>query len=115
MALSNWPGGQWQNGGVQRGGVDETRVEVVLRRLRTILPLVLGLVLVTVLLPALLVVGLVVDAVRRVAFGVPPTAARLALFLWVYLAAEVGGVAALAAVWVASLGGRRGAWLRDTT
>ena len=101
--------------GVQRGGVDETRVEVVLRRLRTILPLVLGLVLVTVLLPALLVVGLVVDAVRRVAFGVPPTAARLALFLWVYLAAEVGGVVALAAVWVASLGGRRGAWLRDTT
>ena len=47
------------------------------------------------------------DALRRVAFGVPPTAVRLVLFLWVYLAAEVAGVAALATLWVASLGGRR--------
>ena len=100
---------------MKRGGVDETRAETVRRRLRTITPLVVGLVLVTALLPALLVVGLVIDVVRRVAFGVPPTAARLVLFLWVYLAAEVGGVAALAAVWVASLGGRRDAWLRDVT
>jgi 1-acyl-sn-glycerol-3-phosphate acyltransferase len=67
------------------------------------------------LLPALLVIGLAIDAVRRVAFGVPPTATRLALFLWVYLAAEVGGLAALATLWIASLGGRRRAWLRDTT
>jgi 1-acyl-sn-glycerol-3-phosphate acyltransferase len=100
---------------VQRGGVDETRAETVLRRLRTITPLVLALVLVTALLPVLLIVGVVIDVVRRVAFGVPPTAARLALFLWVYLAAEVGGVAVLAAVWVASLGGRRRAWLSDVT
>ena len=56
-----------------------------------------------------------IDAVRRVAFGVPPTAARLVLFLWVYLAAEVGGVAALGALWVASLGGRRRAWLLEVT
>ena len=100
---------------MQRGGVDETRTETILRRLRTIPPLVLGLVLVTALLPVLLVVGLVIDAVRRVAFGVPPTATRLALFLWVYLAAEVGGLAALGALWLASLGGRRRAWMLEQT
>jgi len=70
---------------------------------------------VTPLLPALLVVGLVVDAFRRLAFDVPPTAARLVLFLWVYLAAEVSGLVALAALWIVSLGGRRRAWLADTT
>ena len=100
---------------MERGGVDETRAETVWRRVRTIVPRVLGFLLVTALLPALLVAGLVIDGVRRVASGVPPTAARLVLFLWVYLAAEVGGVAVLAAVWVASLGGRRRAWLRDVT
>jgi 1-acyl-sn-glycerol-3-phosphate acyltransferase len=98
-----------------RGGVDETRAETILRRLRTIPPLVLGLVLVTALLPLLLIVGLAIDASRRVAYGVPPTAARLALFLWVYLAAEVGGLAALAALWLASVGGRRRAWLLERT
>ena len=100
---------------VQRGGVDETRSETLLRRLRSIPPLVLGLLLVTALLPVLLILGLAIDFVRRVVSGVPPTAARLALFLWVYLAAETAGLAVLAAVWVASLGGRRGAWLRDMT
>jgi hypothetical protein len=100
---------------VERGGVEETRAEIGMRRLRTIPPRVLGFLLVTVLLPALLVAAVVIDALRRVAFGVPPTAARLVLFLWVYLAAEVAGVAVLAALWVASLGGRRGAWLREMT
>jgi 1-acyl-sn-glycerol-3-phosphate acyltransferase len=100
---------------VLRGGVDETRSETFLRRLRTVASVVVGLVLVTALLPALLVVGLAVDAVRRLASGVPPTAARLALFLWVYLFAEVAGLLALAALWVASLGGRRRAWLLETT
>ncbi len=100
---------------VYRGGVDETRSETVRRRLRTISPLVVGLVLVTALLPGLLVIGLVIDAVRRVAFGVPPTAARLVLFLWVYLAAEVGGLMALAALWLASFGGRRRAWILEQT
>ncbi len=98
-----------------RGGVDETRAETILRRLRTIPPLVLGLVLVTALLPLLLIAGLAIDAVRRVAFGVPPTAARLVLFLWAYLAAEVGGLAALAVLWLASLGGRRRAWMLERT
>ncbi len=107
--------GRWQNDPVQQGGVDETRAETVLRRLRTITPLVLGFILVTALLPVLFVVGLVIDLVRRVASGVPPTAARLVMFLWVYLAAETGGVLVLAAVWFASLGGRRRAWLGDVT
>jgi 1-acyl-sn-glycerol-3-phosphate acyltransferase len=96
-----------QNRLVQRGGVDETRSETVLRRLRTIPPRVLGLLLVTTLFPLLLVVALVVDVVRRSAFGVPPTAMRLLALLWVYLAAEVGGLAAMAAAWALSLGGRR--------
>jgi 1-acyl-sn-glycerol-3-phosphate acyltransferase len=100
---------------VQRGGVDETRAETVRRRLRTIPPLVLGLLLVTALLPVLLIAGLATDFVRRVASGTPPTATRLALFLWVYLAAETGGLLALAALWLASLGGRREAWLRGAT
>jgi 1-acyl-sn-glycerol-3-phosphate acyltransferase len=100
---------------VHRGGVDETRVETVLRRLRTIPPRLLGLALVTALLPALLIVGLLIDAVRRAGAGVPPTAARLALVLWVYLAAEVAGLAALAAIWIVGLGGRRRTWFRDAT
>lgn len=75
----------------------------------------LGLSLVTALLPALLVVGLTIDLGRWAVSRVPPTATRLALFLWVYLAAEVAGLAALAAAWVVSGGGRRDAWLREVT
>ncbi len=86
-----------------------------MRRLRTIPPLVLGLLLVTVLFPLLLVVALAVDLVRRLAFEVPPTAMRLTAFLWVYLAAEVAGLTAMAAVWALSLGGRRRAFLQETT
>jgi 1-acyl-sn-glycerol-3-phosphate acyltransferase len=100
---------------VQRGGVDETRAETVRRRLRTIPPYALGLVLVTTLLPVLLLAALVTDAARRVTFGVRSTAVRLLFFLWTYLAAEVVGLAALTALWVASLGGRRRAWLEDAT
>lgn len=59
---------------MRRGGVDESRSETVLRRLRTILPLVLGLLLVTALLPALLVVGLAIDLGRWAVSRVPPTA-----------------------------------------
>jgi len=107
--------GPCQNDLVQRGGVDETRSETVLRRLRTIPPLVLGLVLVTVLLPVLFVLALIVDVVRRFASGVPPTATRLAAFLWVYLAAEVVGLAAMAVAWLLGLGGRREAALQRMT
>lgn len=94
---------------------DESRSETVLRRLRTIPPLVLGLLLVTAIFPLLLGVALVVDLARRLASGVPPTAVRLLAFLWVYLAAEVGGLAAMAVAWVLSLGGRRAAALQRMT
>lgn len=104
-----------QNLSVLRGGVDETRRETVLRRLRTIPPLVLGLLALTALFPVLLVLALVVDVARRLASGVPPTAARLLAFLWAYLAAEVAGLAAMAGVWVISLGGRREAALQRMT
>lgn len=100
---------------MQRGGVDEARAETVLRRLRTIPPRVLGLLLVTALFPALLVLALLVDVGRRLAFGIPPTAARLLAFLWVYLAAEVIGLAAMAAAWGLSFGGRRETALQRMT
>jgi 1-acyl-sn-glycerol-3-phosphate acyltransferase len=85
---------------VRSSVADESRSETVARRLRTIPSLLVAFLLVTVLLPAFVLIGLAIDAARRVAFGVPPTAARLALFLWTYLAAEVGGLAALAAIWL---------------
>jgi len=100
---------------VQPGGVDETRSETILRRLRTVPPLVFGLLLVTALFPVLLVLALVVDVVRRLAFAIPPTALRLIGFLWVYLAAEVVGLAAMGAAWALSLGGRRAAALQRMT
>lgn len=100
---------------MQRGGVDEAHSETVLRRLRTIPPRVLGLLLVTALFPALLALALLVDLGRRLAFGVPATAARLLAFLWVYLAAEVAGLAAMTAAWALSLGGRREAALQQMT
>jgi len=77
--------------------------------------MVFGLLLVTVLVPVLLVLALVVDVVRRLAFEVPPVAARLVAFLWVYLAAEVVGLATMAVAWLLSLGGRRGAALQRMT
>jgi len=104
-----------ENVTVLRGGVDETRGETVRRRLRTIPPLALGLLLATALLPLLIVVALATDLVRRIAWGVPPTALRLVVFMWVYLAAEVLGLLALGAVWVASAGGRWPERLREAT
>ena len=107
--------GRCENEAVQRGGVEETRSETVLRRLRTVPPVGFGLLALTVLLPLLAVLAVVVDVARRFASGVPPTALRLLAFLWVYLAAEVLGLAAMAAAWALSLGGRREASLRRWT
>jgi 1-acyl-sn-glycerol-3-phosphate acyltransferase len=95
--------------------VDETRAETVVRRLRTIHLRVLAFVLATPLLPGLLGVGLVMDAVRLATSRVRPTAWRLVVFMWVYLAAEVVGLAVLWVLWVASLGGRRRSFLLDAT
>lgn len=97
------------------GGIEESRSETIRRRLVTIPSRFLGLFVVTVLLVPLLLVALPVDAVRALLTRVPPTATRLVLFLWAYLAAEVVGLLALAALWAASLGGLRGAWLRERT
>ena len=89
---------------MERGGVEETRAETVRRRLRTIPSRVLGFLLVTVLLPVLLVVAVVIDALRRVgvwraADGRPACPVPLGV-----PRREVAGVAALATLWVASLG-----------
>jgi 1-acyl-sn-glycerol-3-phosphate acyltransferase len=83
--------------------------------MRTVPPVVLGLLAVTALFPLLLVLAVFVDVIRRLASAVPPTALRLLAFLWVYLAAEVFGLAAMAAAWALSLGGRRGASLQRWT
>jgi 1-acyl-sn-glycerol-3-phosphate acyltransferase len=69
------------------------------RRLWTV-PLHLALfVLATLALPLLLTVGLVVDAVRWLVRRRPWMATRLALFLWVYLAAEAWAIVALFLAW----------------
>ena len=49
---------------MERGGVDETRGEVIRRRLRTVPPILLGAILATALLPLLIVAALLVDVVR---------------------------------------------------
>lgn len=100
---------------MQREGVDETRGEAVVRRLRTIPLRLMGFVLATAFLPVLIIVGLAIDAVRLASSRVRPIAWRLVVFLWVYLAAEVMGLAVLGGLWVASLGGRRRSFLLDKT
>ncbi len=100
---------------MERGGLEETRGEVVRRRLRTVPPIVLGLLLVTVLFAALLVVALLVDLVRWIVRRTPGMATRLLCFLWAYLAGETFGLAALLGLWVASGFGRRREWLLDRT
>ncbi|HVP01877.1 MAG TPA: lysophospholipid acyltransferase family protein [Solirubrobacteraceae bacterium] len=100
---------------MERGGLEETRGQVVARRLRTVPPIVLGLLVVTALLPLLVVVAVVVDLVRRLVRGTPFMALRLLAFLWAYLAAETIGLLALLAIWVASGLGARRAWLAERT
>ena len=100
---------------MQRGGLDETRGEVVSRRLRTVPPIVAGLLVVTLLLPVLAIVAVAVDSVRWVARRRPWMASRLLAFLWVYLAAETTGLAALLGIWLAAGFGRRGRWMAART
>lgn len=70
------------------------------RRLVTV-PLLGALWLLTlVLLPGLLVVAVVVDLVRLVRSGVPPTTARLVVFVLTYLTAEVVAVVAAFLIWL---------------
>lgn len=100
---------------MERGGLEETRGEVVRRRLRTIPPILVGFVVVTLLFPLLLPAALLVDVVRRLARGTPFVALRLTCFLWVYLAAETLGLLALLGLWVAAGFGRRRAWMAERT
>lgn len=66
------------------------------RRAITIPIVALGFLLVTALLPALVLVALVVDVGRRRG----PVAVRIVGFLWVYLAGQLLGLAALFWVWL---------------
>ena len=69
---------------MERGGVGESRWRVIVRRSKTVPPVVLGFVLVTVLFPALLFVALLVDLGRsadaaRAVHGDPPARFPLGL------------------------------------
>ena len=75
------------------------------------MPLVfVGFVVATLALPVLAAAALVLDVLLRATRGRPWVALRLVAMLWVYLAAEVGGILGLFAIWlIAGLagGGRR--------
>lgn len=100
---------------MQRGGVDETRGEVIGRRLRTVPPIVLGAVLVTVLLPVLIPVALIVDVARFATRRVPFMAIRMLLVIWVYLLGEAIAMLVFLLVWLFGLGPRRQQWLHAST
>lgn len=76
-----------------------SRRSTILRRLRTVPLFLLLFVVTTVALPFLLAAAVVVDAVRWLVRRRPWMATRLALFLWVYLAAEVLAIVALGLAW----------------
>lgn len=95
--------------------VEETRGQVIGRRIRTIPLVFLAFVLVTVLLPLLLLAALVVDIVRRVGSGVSFVGLRLVVVLWCFLLGDVLGVLALFGQWVLSGFGRRRAWQVERT
>ena len=61
---------------IERGGFEEARSETIRRRVKTIVPRVIGLVLVTVLFPVLLVIALALDLVRWATRRVPWVATR---------------------------------------
>ncbi len=100
---------------MERGGIGESRGAVIVRRLKTVPPILIGFVLVTVLFVALLVVALLADVVRAIVRRTPFMATRLLAFLWVYLAAETAGLIALLALWIAAGFGARRAWMADWT
>lgn len=100
---------------MDRGGIGESRGRVIVRRLKTVPPVLLGFVLVTALFPALLVVALLLDVGRAVVLRTPFMATRLLVLLWVYLAVESAGLLALLSLWLAAGFGRRRAWMADWT
>lgn len=88
---------------MERGGVDETRGEVIGRRVRTVPPIVLGAILGTALLPVLIPLALIVDVVRFVTRRVPFMAIRMLLVIWVYLFGETIGILVFTLVWLFAL------------
>ena len=100
---------------MRRGGVDESRRRVIVRRMKTVPPVVLGFVLVTLLFPALLLVALLVDVGRAVVLRTPFMATRLLAFLWAYLAGESAGLLALLGIWLAGGFGLRRGRIADWT
>jgi len=100
---------------VDRGGVDETRGEVLRRRLRTVPVMLLGAIIVTALLPALVVLALLVDVVRFATRRVPFMTVRMLGVLWVYLIGEALAITVFGLAWLFAWGPRRRAWLESST
>jgi hypothetical protein len=86
-----------------------------LRRLLSFVVLGAGLAGLVAMTPALLPVALLLDVVRSAASRRPSTIARVLCFAYVYLAAELVGLVALAWVWLASGFGSSSARLLDGT
>lgn len=76
------------------------RAAVVKRRLVSIPAVVVAWVAITAALPVLVVAAGVVDALRWAITRKPWMSARLVSFGWVYLSAEVAGLALMALAWV---------------
>lgn len=83
-----------------------SRSQTVNRRIRSIGIIALALAATTVALPLLLLLAVFFDLIRLFTGRAQFTAIRLLVVGWVFLAAEVVGIIALGAVWVASGGGR---------
>ncbi|MBT8192713.1 MAG: 1-acyl-sn-glycerol-3-phosphate acyltransferase [Acidimicrobiia bacterium] len=82
------------------------RRNTLARRFRSV-PTVVGLfIAITLLFPVLAALALAFDLIRLVTGHSRFVAIRLTIVGWVYLAAEVVGIAALAVVWLATGGGR---------
>ena len=100
---------------MDHGGVDETRGEVIRRRLRTVPPMLLGAILVTALLPALVLLALLVDVVRFATRRVPFMTVRMLLVVWVYLVGEAVAITVFGLAWMFAWGPRRRRWLESST
>jgi len=93
----------------------EPRGQKVVRRLKTIPPIMIGLVLVTALLPLLLIGAILVDLFRAITQRKPAMALRLVAFLWIYLATDTLGLITLFALWLLSgFGSNRKMMLNST-
>ena len=82
------------------------RAATIQRRLRSIGTVVGLLIVATVLLPVLLLAAVAFDLFRLATGHGKLVALRLTVIGWVYLAAEVLGIAALGGLWLATGGGR---------